>query len=96
MATPGRGAGKRGSITEYKKALESRKGKPANLKPLAKAAKGVAAAAVTVAGPGKVVKAAKAAKAATGAAKGKNVMTPAQYKNWYENSWRRMTKGTKD
>ena len=96
MAATARGAGQRGSITQYKKALESRKGKKANLKPLAKAAKGVAAAAVTVAGPGKVVKAAKAAKAVAGATKGKKVMTPAQYKNWYENSWRRMTKGTKD
>ena len=96
MAATARGAGKRGSITEYKKALESRKGKPANLKPLAKAAKGVAAAAVVAAGPGKVVKAAKAAKTAAGAAKGKNVMTPAQYKKWYETSWRRMTKGTRD
>ena len=63
MATLGRGAGQRGSITQYKKALESRKGKSANLKPLAKAAKGVAAAAVTAVGPGKVVKAVKAVKA---------------------------------
>jgi len=64
MSIPGRGAGQRGSITEYKKALESRKGKKANLKPLAKAAKGVAAAAVVAVGPGKIVKAVKAAKAA--------------------------------
>jgi len=67
MSIPGRGAGQRGSITEYKKALESRKGKKANLKPLAKAAKGVAAAAVVAVGPGKIVKAVKAAKAAKAA-----------------------------
>ena len=36
MATPGRGEGRRGSINEYKKALASRKGKPA--KNLGKAA----------------------------------------------------------
>jgi len=62
MAILGRGAGQRGSITQYKKALESRKSKSANLKPLAKAAKGVVAAAVTAVGPRKVVKAVKAVK----------------------------------
>ena len=48
MATPGRGAGKRGSISEYKKSLESRKGKPVKL-PSKENVKNIGALAATVA-----------------------------------------------
>ena len=48
MATPGRGAGKRGSINEYKKALASRKGKSVKL-PSKENAKNLGALAATIA-----------------------------------------------